>query len=442
MWTGFRRCSSREPTTAQASRDTGQLPPWLKDAQDSAVVARLRRNLETRGDKPYLGNTAGRVPSLVGRTSEGPEAGSKARRRAYCTRAGKRIVDNLPKIDIEDINDPAVGKNEIYIRAAEAEKEVDRLRIELSEVKEQLDNAEMAAAKVVDELLSSKRELNATRDLEQQLSMHIDALLQELEGSANALENAAKKAETELAILQGKLEEVKSELAGKTSELNVMKPQLDLARMQLRIFQETHVSSFSQVKVADITAQQADEELASIKAEFGAMNEIGVNQHTELVPVDPGKVLAELNKEHSQADRILKLEAELESAHNAQVVLQDAWWMMKEPSYNMLRAENQNMALRVEVSPRGSKLAITQPRNQARNNDTWLWEVLHRNGVNVRVAKSLKSAIIGSKDAGSVVCGRQECGWVALTEEPGFMQISESGKIFLRKLQLYVMVCH
>jgi len=240
--------------------------------------------------------------------------------------------------------------------------------------------------------LSSKRELNAARDVKQQLLMQIDALVNELEV-------------------------VKSELAGKISELNETKPQNDLARMQLRIFQETSAPSSSQVKTAKMHAEHAGEELA-VQAECGAMNKVVVNQPAELVPADPGQLLTELNKEHSQADHISKLEAELESAQNAQAVMQDAWWLMQEPSYNMLNAESQNMAL--EVLARVSELAIAPSSDQGLSNgDIWVWEVFSSSGVNIRVAKSMKAAIIGSKDAGMFVCGRQEHGWVALTEEPG-----------------------
>jgi len=242
MWTGLPRCNSREPRPAQ---DTGQLPPWLKNAQDSAVVARLRRDLEARGGKPLLGNNAGRVP-----------------------------VD-------------------------QAEKEADRLRMELSDVKGQLDNSEMASAKLVVELLSSKRELKAARD--------------ELVGSAIAAENVAKRVEADLATLHSELEVVRSELAGKVSELNEMRPQLDLARMQLRIFQEAYIESSSQVSTLKMHNKQAGRELAVVKTHLGTMN----------------KILEELNKKHSQADQISKLDAELESAQNAQVVLQDASWRMK-----------------------------------------------------------------------------------------------------------------
>jgi len=172
------------------------------------------------------------------------------------------------------------------------------------------------------------------------------------------------------------------------------------------------------------------------------MNKIDDNQPTELVPVPagPGQVFAELNK---REDQISKLEAELESAQKAQVVLQDAWWMMKEPSHNTFYAESQNMAMGAEVLARGTQLAIAPSRNQdLRNDNTWVWEVFYGSGVNIRASKSLKAPIIGSKDAGMVVCGCQENGWVALTEEPGFIKISESGRILMRKVQLYVMVCH
>jgi len=212
MWTGLPNCNSREPKSAQAK--TG------------AVVARLRRNFEARGDKQYIGYNVGRVPSLVQGTPEDPEAGSIVRRCAHRTTATQRTVHSLPEIDAEDINDPSMGKNEIATRAEQAKKETDRLRMELSEAKEQLDNGEMATAKLVHELVSSKRELNAARD--------------ELEGSATAAENAAKRVEADVATLHSELEVVRSELAGKITELNEMKPQLHLARMQLRSFQETY----------------------------------------------------------------------------------------------------------------------------------------------------------------------------------------------------------
>jgi len=358
-------------------------------------------------------------------------------------------ADGHSEIDTDIINDPTVEKNELGTRqnasahqcAEQAEKEADRLRVELSEVKQQLENAEMATAKVVDELLSSKRELNAARDVEFQLSMQIEALVKELEGSATAVENAAERAEADLATLRWELEAMRSILAGKISELNEMKPQLDLARMQLRILQETYASSCSPVETAEMHAHHADEELALVKAEFGPINNLDINQSSELVPADTGQLLARLNKEHLLAEQISKLEAELESAQNAQAVMQDAWWMMKEPNYNILDAENRNRALRRELVASGSKLALAPSSNQAlKNGDTWVWEVFYGSGVNIRAAKSLKTAIIGSKDAGMVVCGRQEWGWVALTEEPGFIKISDSGRILLRKVQLYFMV--
>jgi len=298
------------PRPAQAtqagSRDAGNLPPWLNNAQDSAVVARLRRNLETQRDKPYLSNKAGRASLLVQETSEGADAGDTTRLHAYHTKATQTIVHGLPEIDIEDIKGPTVGKNEI----AQAEKEADRLRMELFEVKEQLRNSEMASTKLVDELLNSKRELNTTRD--------------KLESSASAAENAAKRAKADLATLRCEMGVVRSELAGKVSELNEIKPQLDLARMQLRILQETHAENSGQGKTAEMHTTEAGLEMAVVKAQCGAKS----------------KMLAELNKENPQADQIPKMEAELQSAQNAQVVLQDASWMMTEPIYNMLHANN------------------------------------------------------------------------------------------------------
>jgi len=217
-------------------------------------------------------------------------------------------------------------------------------------------------------------------------------------------------------------------LAEKISELNEMKPQLDLTRMQLRILQETYASGSSQVKPAEMHVHQAEEELAFVKAEFESMNNLDINQSSELVPTDTGQLFARLNQEQSLAEQISKLEAELESAQNAQAVLQDAWWMMKEPNYNVFDAESRN------------KVVALSGNQALRNGDTWVWEVFYGSGVNIRAAKSLKAAMIGSKDAGMVVVGRQERGWVALTEEPGFIKISDSGQILLRKVQLYVMV--
>jgi len=332
-------CNSREPRPAQAinaaSRDTDKLPPWLKNAQESAVVARLRRDLEARGDKQYLGNNAGRVPSMVQGTSEDPETGSIVRRCAHRTKATQRTVHSLPEIDAEDINNPTMGKNEIATRAEQAQKEADRLRMELSEAKEQLDNGEMATAKLVHALVSSKRELNAAKD--------------ELEGSAAAAENAAKRAEADVATLHSELEVVRSELGGKISELHEMKPQLDLARMQLRIFQETQAERYSQAKTAEMDAERAGLDLAVANAQFGAMNKILADFNNGEHESNQRKIRHQKNTnarvqcsgkkskgksqsgagkgihgKHPRADQILKLEAELESAQNAQVVLQDA----------------------------------------------------------------------------------------------------------------------
>jgi len=254
-----------------------------------------------------LGNNAGRVPSLVRETSECPEAGNTASHCAYRSKAIARTVDSPPEIDIGDINDPSMDKNDMSTRVEQAEKYADRLRMELSEVKGQLDNAEMATAKLVDELLSSRRQLkaakatlNSARNVERQLSVQIDVPVNDLEGSANVLESDAKKVEADLATLHSELEVVKSQLAGKISEVNAMKPELDLARVQLRIFQETYASRISQEKTSEMHAQQADDELAIVKAKFGAMNKIDVNQPTEFL-ADPGQVFAELNTEHPTA---------------------------------------------------------------------------------------------------------------------------------------------
>jgi len=416
MSTGLRGCNSREPRSAQAieaaSQDTSILPPWLKNAQDSAVVVMLRRNLEARSDKPYLGNNAGSVTSLFRDTSEGPEAGSTAKRHACCMKATERTKDGLPAIDTKDINDPIMGKSEIVTHAEQAEKEGDLLRMELSKVKGQLGNAERAVAKLAEELLTSRSQLKAASVVELQLSMQVDVLANELEVSAIAAENAAKRAEADLATVHTELEVVKSERAGKISELNEMKPQLDFARFQLRTFLETYASNCGQLKMAEMQDQQADEELTLVKAEFGAMNNRDVGQPTESVLADPGQ-LAGLNKKHLQADQISEMETELESAPNAQVMLQDVWTQLQYGS---------------ELTIAASSLVAASSNQPVRNGDTCVWEVSYRSGVSIRVAKSLKAAIIGRKDAGMVVCGRQERGWVALTEEPGFMKILESGR--------------
>jgi len=250
--------------------------------------------------------------------------------------------------------------------------------------------------------------------------MQVDVLANELEVSAIAAENAAKRAEADLATVHTELEVVKSERAGKISELNEMKPQLDFARFQLRTFLETYASNCGQLKMAEMQDQQADEELTLVKAEFGAMNNRDVGQPTESVLADPGQ-LAGLNKKHLQADQISEMETELESAPNAQVMLQDVWTQLQYGS---------------ELTIAASRLVAASSNQPVRNGDTCVWEVSYRSGVSIRVAKSLKAAIIGRKDAGMVVCGRQERGWVALTEEPGFMKILESGRILMRKLQL------
>jgi len=125
---------------------------------------------------------------------------------------------------------------------------------------------------------------------------------------------------------------VKAELAGKTSELNEIKPQLDFATTQLRIFQETYGPTYSQVKPAEMHAQQAHENLTIINANFGrAMVNLDVNQSTVVAPANPEQLLAELNARHSHADQPskmeeTKMETELEFASNARpAVLQDAW---------------------------------------------------------------------------------------------------------------------
>lgn len=63
------------------------------------------------------------------------------------------------------------------------------------------------------------------------------------------------------------------------------------------------------------------------------------------------------------------------------------------------------------------------------------WEVVHFTFVNVRNAKSRSSKILGAKASGSFVYGRQEEDWVKLSDEPGYMMISnEDQGTLLRKV--------
>eukprot|EP00930_Biecheleria_cincta_P047577 TRINITY_DN33003_c0_g1_i1.p1 TRINITY_DN33003_c0_g1~~TRINITY_DN33003_c0_g1_i1.p1 ORF type:complete len:891 (-),score=140.13 TRINITY_DN33003_c0_g1_i1:92-2764(-) len=63
------------------------------------------------------------------------------------------------------------------------------------------------------------------------------------------------------------------------------------------------------------------------------------------------------------------------------------------------------------------------------------WEVVHFTFVNVRNAKSRLTKILGAKASGSFVYGKEEDGWVKLSDEPGYMMISnEDQGTLLRKV--------
>merc|ERR1719433_1200067 len=184
-------------------------------------------------------------------------------------------------------------------RAKQAEREADRLRMELSVVKDQLDNSEMASARLV-------VELTAAKDVEQQLSMQIGALRKELRVGAMVAKDAAERAEADLATLRCQLEATRSELA-RISELNEMRPQLDAARMQMCVFQ----------------------------AELGAARVVGPDSFggkpAELVSADTQRLLVELNKENSRPDQTSRPEADSPSSQKARAALQDEWWITREP---------------------------------------------------------------------------------------------------------------
>merc|ERR1719433_393865 len=184
-------------------------------------------------------------------------------------------------------------------RAKQAEREADRLRMELSVVKDQLDNSEMASARLV-------VELTAAKDVEQQLSMQIGALRKELRVGAMVAKDAAERAEADLATLRCQLEATRSELA-RISELNEMRPQLDAARMQMCVFQ----------------------------AELGAARVVGPDSFggkpAELVSADTQRLLVEVNKENSRPDQTSRPEADSPSSQKARAALQDEWWITREP---------------------------------------------------------------------------------------------------------------
>lgn len=66
------------------------------------------------------------------------------------------------------------------------------------------------------------------------------------------------------------------------------------------------------------------------------------------------------------------------------------------------------------------------------------WEVLAVNsdskGVNVRASKSRAAVVLGTKDCGAVVPGRQEEGWIALSGEPGYIMIECEFGVMLRRV--------
>jgi hypothetical protein len=65
------------------------------------------------------------------------------------------------------------------------------------------------------------------------------------------------------------------------------------------------------------------------------------------------------------------------------------------------------------------------------------WEVVHNGGVVVRSEMSSSSAAMlgeaGKKSLGMTVVGRLEGDWLALTEEPGFVLVSDGDVTFLRE---------
>lgn len=62
------------------------------------------------------------------------------------------------------------------------------------------------------------------------------------------------------------------------------------------------------------------------------------------------------------------------------------------------------------------------------------FEVAWQNGVHVRAAKERSAESLGIREEGTIVFGRQDGDWVALSDEPGFMVVSDGGIPLLKKM--------
>ena len=69
------------------------------------------------------------------------------------------------------------------------------------------------------------------------------------------------------------------------------------------------------------------------------------------------------------------------------------------------------------------------PNTDAKDKD---WVVAPEGGANVRKEKDLASEMLATKKNGTIVTGKREGDWVALTDEPGYMMLRNGSTILLQ----------
>jgi len=487
-----------------------RLPPWLKNAHESAVVTRLRQNL-TAGEKSSFGNKVPQhpptppvlqqvtprssvvpnVPDQGVRTptsrslSKSRETGRLSRQNLHGARPGIRV--NTPdKLRQQRFGSPPVSPARCAPQGLHQQtqphqqqqpqqhqlwvEEVARLDVKLSQAMSQILDANVESQRLQQELAEAQQALSASQAEEQRLVVEVEHLRDRLDrcfasgGEAlqhNPAGNAEVTAKLEAAIAER--DEVKATLASTTAELSETRVQLDFVRKEFDAMKESMDSTSEAQDVAVQHAHLVSAQLDSMNAQFQDVKEAhrDAKEAAAVVEAENAELRVELQKAIEAAEEMETLRVEVQAARDSQARAEDAWWTANEPKLDKQigALQMQVETLRAEflaaqlVKPSGGDAApmpgmkdspLDQERTAAGKADTEsvsAWGVFYENGVNVRNSKDPTAAILGCKGAGMIVYGRQDCGWVALAGEPGFMKISNEGIPLMRKVRVYVTPC-
>jgi len=359
-----------------------RLPPWLKNAQESAVVTRLKQNLI--GDKSAFGhglqqpqppalpvlqqltprssvvpngiNRGSRTPSTSRSLSKSREAGQKSRQNPHSDRSGPRV--NTPdQVREQRFGSPPVSPTRCAPQGLHQQKkqqpqpqqqqmwveEVARLDVKLSQAMAQILDANVNSQRLQQDFADAQRELVASKAEEQRLVEEVEDLRDRLDTrlstGGEVLQHSPVGKEDRAAQLEATLAEcdqVKAELAATKAQLSETTTKLDFARKELDAMQESLDSTSEAQEVAVQHAHLVSAQLDSMTVQLEEIKEAheDAKQAAAKAEVENVALRAQLQKAEQAVEDTVKLRAEVQAARDSQARAEDAWWTATEPKFD------------------------------------------------------------------------------------------------------------